>query len=123
MKRFFQGSIVAMVTPFRDGAVDRAKIREQVEFHVKHGTDAIVPCGTTGEAPTLSPEEHKEVVEETIKAAAGRVPVIPGTGTNSTAKTIALTKHAKAAGAAAVLIVNPYYNKPTQAGLTAHFRA
>lgn len=123
MKRFFQGSIVAMVTPFRDGAVDRAKIREQVEFHVKHGTDAIVPCGTTGEAPTLSPEEHKEVVEETIKAAAGRVPVIPGTGTNSTAKTIALTKHAKAAGAAAVLIVNPYYNKPTQAGLLAHFRA
>ncbi|MBI4413767.1 MAG: 4-hydroxy-tetrahydrodipicolinate synthase [candidate division NC10 bacterium] len=123
MKRFFQGSIVAMVTPFRDGAVDQAKIREQVEFHVKHGTGAIVPCGTTGESPTLSPEEHHEVVEETIRAAAGRMPVIAGTGSNSTAEAIALTRHAKEAGADGVLIVNPYYNKPTQAGLTAHFRA
>ena len=123
MKRFFQGSIVAMVTPFRDGAVDQAKIREQVEFHVQHGTDAIVPCGTTGESPTLSHEEHREVVEATIRAAAGRVPVIAGTGSNSTAEAIALTRHAKEAGADGVLIVNPYYNKPTQAGLVAHFRA
>ena len=123
MKRFFQGSIVAMVTPFRDGAVDQAKIREQVEFHVQHGTDAIVPCGTTGESPTLSHEEHREVVEATIRAAAGRVPVIAGTGSNSTAEAIALTRHAKEAGADGVLIVNPYYNKPTQAGLLAHFRA
>lgn len=123
MKRFFQGSIVAMVTPFRDGAVDTAKIREQVEFHVKHGTDAIVPCGTTGESPTLSHEEHHAVVGETIRAAAGRVPVIAGTGSNSTAEAIALTRHAREAGADGVLIVNPYYNKPTQAGLTAHFRA
>lgn len=123
MKRFFQGSIVAMVTPFRDGAVDTAKIREQVEFHVKQGTDAIVPCGTTGESPTLSHEEHHAVVRETIRAAAGRVPVIAGTGSNSTAEAIALTRHAKEAGADGVLIVNPYYNKPTQAGLTAHFRA
>jgi len=123
MKRFFQGSIVAMVTPFRDGAVDTAKIREQVEFHVKHDTDAVVPCGTTGESPTLSHEEHREVVEATIRAAAGRVPVIAGTGSNSTAEAIALTRHAKEAGADGVLIVNPYYNKPTQAGLLAHFRA
>lgn len=123
MKRFFQGSIVAMVTPFRDGAVDTAKIREQVEFHVKHGTDAIVPCGTTGESPTLSHEEHHAVVGETIRAAAGRVPVVAGTGSNSTAEAIALTRHAKEAGADGALIVNPYYNKPTQAGLTAHFRA
>ncbi len=123
MKRFFQGSIVAMVTPFRDGAVDQAKIREQVEFHVKHDTDAVVPCGTTGESPTLSHEEHREVVEATIRAAAGRVPVIAGTGSNSTAEAIALTRHAKEAGADGVLIVNPYYNKPTQAGLLAHFRA
>ncbi|MGH7380437.1 MAG: 4-hydroxy-tetrahydrodipicolinate synthase, partial [Candidatus Methylomirabilales bacterium] len=123
MKRFFQGSIVAMVTPFRDGAVDQAKIREQVEFHVKHDTDAIVPCGTTGESPTLSHEEHREVVEGTIRAVAGRVPVIAGTGSNSTAEAIALTRHAKEAGADGVLIVNPYYNKPTQAGLLAHFRA
>lgn len=123
MKRFFQGSIVAMVTPFRDGAVDTAKIREQVEFHVKHGTDAIVPCGTTGESPTLSHEEHHAVVGETIRAAAGRVPVIAGTGSNSTAEAIALTRQAKEAGADGVLIVNPYYNKPTQAGLIAHFRA
>ena len=123
MKRFFQGSIVAMVTPFRDGTVDQAKIREQVEFHVQHGTDAIVTCGTTGESPTLSHEEHREVVEATIRAAAGRVPVIAGTGSNSTAEAIALTRHAKEAGADGVLIVNPYYNKPTQAGLLAHFRA
>ncbi len=123
MKKSFEGSIVAMVTPFRDGKVDEAKIRELVEFHVKNGTDAIVPCGTTGESPTLSHAEHKRVVEVTIAAAAGRVPVIAGTGSNSTAEAIELTQHAKKAGADGVLMVCPYYNKPTQAGLIAHYKA
>jgi 4-hydroxy-tetrahydrodipicolinate synthase len=112
-----------MVTPFRDGAVEEAKIRELVEFHVKNGTDAIIPCGTTGESPTLSHDEHKVVVEATIKAAGGRVPVVAGTGSNSTAEAIELTEHAKKAGADGVLMVCPYYNKPTQNGLIAHYRA
>jgi len=123
MKKSFEGSIVAMVTPFRDGKVDEAKIRELVEFHVKNGTDAIVPCGTTGESPTLSHAEHKRVVEVTIEAAAGQIPVIAGTGSNSTAEAIDLTQHAKKAGADGVLMVCPYYNKPTQAGLVAHYKA
>lgn len=123
MKKSFEGSIVAMVTPFRDGKVDEPKIRELVEFHVKNGTDAIVPCGTTGESPTLSHAEHKRVVEVTIEAAAGRVPVVAGTGSNSTAEAIDLTQHAKKAGADGVLMVCPYYNKPTQAGLIAHYTA
>ena len=123
MKKSFEGSIVAMVTPFRDGKVDEAKIRELVEFHVKNGTDAIVPCGTTGESPTLSHAEHKRVVEVTIEAAAGQIPVIAGTGSNSTAEAIELTQHAKKAGADGVLMVCPYYNKPTQAGLIAHYTA
>lgn len=122
-KKSFEGSMVAMVTPFRDGKVDEAKIGELVEFHVKHGTDAIIPCGTTGESPTLSHSEHKQVVEATIKAAAGRVPVIAGTGSNSTAEAIDFTQHAKKAGANGVLMVCPYYNKPTQAGLIAHYKA
>ncbi len=123
MKKSFEGSIVAMVTPFRDGKVDEVKIRELVQFHVKNGTDAIVPCGTTGESPTLSHAEHKRVVEVTIEAAAGQIPVIAGTGSNSTAEAIELTQHAKQAGADGVLMVCPYYNKPTQAGLVAHYRA
>jgi 4-hydroxy-tetrahydrodipicolinate synthase len=123
MKKSFEGSIVAMVTPFRDGKVDEPKIRELVEFHVKNGTDAIVPCGTTGESPTLSHAEHKRVVEVTIETAAGRVPVIAGTGSNSTAEAIDMTQHAKKAGADGVLMVCPYYNKPTQAGLIAHYKA
>jgi len=123
MRPTFQGSIVALVTPFRDGKVDEAKLRELVEFHVTHGTDAIIPCGTTGESPTLSHDEHKRVVEIVIQAAAGRVPVIAGTGSNSTAEAIDLTTHAKRAGATATLVVNPYYNRPTQEGLYRHFRA
>ena len=122
-KKSFEGSMVAMVTPFRDGRVDEAKIRELVEFHVKNGTDAIIPCGTTGESPTLSHDEHKKVVEMTIQAAAGRVPVIAGTGSNSTAEAIDLTRHAKEARADGVLMVCPYYNKPTQKGLIAHYKA
>jgi 4-hydroxy-tetrahydrodipicolinate synthase len=123
MRPTFQGSIVALVTPFRNGMVDDAKLRELVEFHVNHGTDAIVPCGTTGESPTLSHAEHKRVVEIVIEAAGRRVPVIAGTGSNSTAEAIDLTTHAKKAGAAGALVVNPYYNRPTQEGLYRHFRA
>jgi 4-hydroxy-tetrahydrodipicolinate synthase len=123
MKKVFHGSFVAIVTPFRNGRVDEAKLKELVEFHVKNGTDAIVPCGTTGEAPTLSHEEHKRVVEVVTKAAAGRVQVVAGTGSNSTAEAIELTEHAKKAGADGVLMVCPYYNKPTQKGLIAHFKA
>jgi 4-hydroxy-tetrahydrodipicolinate synthase len=123
MRRTFQGSLVALVTPFRNGAVDEAKLRELVEFHVRQGTDAIIPCGTTGESPTLSHDEHKRVVEIAIEAANGRVPVVAGTGSNSTAEAIDLTAHAKRAGATGALVVNPYYNRPTQEGLYRHFRA
>jgi len=123
MRPTFQGSIVALVTPFKNGAVDVTKLRELVEMHATHGTDGIVPCGTTGESPTLSHDEHKRVVEVVIEAARGRVAVIAGTGSNSTAEAIDLTAHAKKAGATGALVVNPYYNKPTQEGLYRHFRA
>jgi len=123
MSQGMQGSIVALVTPFRNGKVDEPKLRELVEFHVKQGTDGIVACGTTGEDPGLTPEEHERVVETIINTAAGRIFVIVGTGSNSTAHTIDLTGHAQRAGAQAALVVNPYYNKPTQEGLYRHFRA
>jgi 4-hydroxy-tetrahydrodipicolinate synthase len=123
MRPTFQGSIVALVTPFRDGKVDEAKLRELVEWHVASGTDGIVPCGTTGESPTLSHDEHKRVVEIVVEAAGGRVAVIAGTGSNSTAEAIELTTHARKAGATGALVVNPYYNRPTQEGLYRHFRA
>jgi 4-hydroxy-tetrahydrodipicolinate synthase len=119
----FQGSIVALVTPFRNGKVDEAKLRELVDIHVAQGTDGIVPCGTTGESPTLSHDEHKRVVEVVIDAARGRLPIIAGTGSNATSEAIDLTAHAKKAGATAALVVNPYYNRPTQEGLYRHFRA
>jgi len=123
MRATFQGSIVAMVTPFRNGKIDEPKVRELVELHVTNGTDAIVPCGTTGESPTLSHDEHHHMVELTVAAAAGRIPIIAGTGSNSTVEAIGLTKHAERAGATGALVVNPYYNKPTQEGLYQHFRA
>jgi 4-hydroxy-tetrahydrodipicolinate synthase len=123
MSQTFQGSFVAMVTPFRNGKVDEAKLRELVEFHVTHGTDGLIPCGTTGESPTLNHDEHHRVVEIVIEAARGRIRVIAGTGSNSTAEAIDMTKHAERAGAAGALVVNPYYNKPTQEGLYRHFRA
>ena len=123
MRTTFQGSIVAMVTPFHNGMIDEPKVKELVELHVKHGTDAIVPCGTTGESPTLSHDEHRRMIELTVAAAAGRIPIIAGTGSNSTAEAIDLTKHAERAGANGALVVNPYYNKPTQEGLYRHFRA
>lgn len=119
----FQGSFVAMVTPFKNGKIDEAKVRELVDFHVAHGTDGLIPCGTTGESPTLSHDEHKRLVDLVVEAARGRIPVVAGTGSNSTVEAIDLTRHAERAGAQGALVVNPYYNKPTQAGLYAHFRA
>lgn len=119
----FKGSLVALITPFdQNNRIDEKGIRDLVEFHIKNGTDAIVPCGTTGESPTLTHEEHKKVIEITIKAAGGRVPVIAGTGSNSTQEAIDLTASAKDMGAQGVLLVMPYYNKPTQKGLYLHFK-
>src|SRR5215472_10492615 len=123
MRPMFQGSIVALVTPFTDGKVDEAKLKQLVEMHVAQGTDGIVPCGTTGESPTLSHDEHRRVVEIVIEAARGRLHIIAGTGSNATSEAIDLTRHAKKAGATGALVVNPYYNKPTQEGLYRHFRA
>ena len=117
----FKGSIVALVTPFANGKVDEKKLRELVEFHVQAGTYAISPCGTTGESPTLSHEEHKRVIEIVVEQANRRVPVIAGTGSNATEEALDLTRHAKKAGANGTLIVCPYYNKPTQPGLIQHF--
>ncbi len=119
----FAGLSVAIVTPFRDGAVDYARLREQVDFQVAAGVACICPVGTTGESPTLSHAEHERVIEESVQAAAGRILVMPGTGSNSTAEAIRLTKHAEKAGANAALVVGPYYNRPTQQGLYEHFRA
>jgi len=119
----FSGSIVAVVTPFKNGQVDFEKIDELVEMHVEAGTDAIVPCGTTGESPTLSHDEHDAVIERVVKATRKRCPVIAGTGSNSTAEAVRLTRHAQQVGADASLQVCPYYNKPTQEGLYQHFKA
>ncbi|MGY0778202.1 4-hydroxy-tetrahydrodipicolinate synthase [Azospirillum argentinense] len=117
------GSIVALLTPFKNGKVDEAAFQSFVEWQVAQGTHGLVPCGTTGESPTLSHEEHNRVVELCIEAAGGKVPVVAGTGSNSTEEAISLTQHAKKAGAAAALVVTPYYNKPTQEGLYQHFKA
>jgi 4-hydroxy-tetrahydrodipicolinate synthase len=119
----FKGSIVAIVTPFKDGKVDEDAYRELIEFQIENGTNAIVPCGTTGESATLNMEEHGRVVDIAISAVNKRVPVIAGTGGNSTSEAIELTEHAKNAGADASLQVTPYYNKPTQEGLYRHFEA
>lgn len=119
----FKGSFVALITPFRNGAVDEKGFRDFVDWQIGEGTHGLVPCGTTGESPTLSHDEHKRVVEICIEVAKGRVPVVAGTGSNSTEEAIDLTRHAKKAGADAALIVNPYYNRPTQEGLYQHFKA
>lgn len=120
----FKGSLAALITPMReDGAVDEAAFRRFVEWQIGEGTGGIVPVGTTGESPTLDHDEHKRVVEIAVDVARGKVPVIAGTGSNSTAEAIELTRHAKEAGADAALIVTPYYNKPTQEGLYLHFKA
>ena len=117
----FEGSMVALVTPFKKGKVDDKKLAELVGFHIKNGTSGIIPCGTTGESATLSYEEHERVIEVVIEAANKKIPVIAGTGSNSTAEALMLTRHAKKAGADASLQVSPYYNRPTQEGLYRHF--
>lgn len=119
----FTGAMVAIVTPFRGGHVDRDRLANLIEFQIAGGIDAIVPCGTTGESATLTPEEHKAVVEFTIGVVKGRVPVIAGTGSNATAEAIEYTRHAKEAGADAALLITPYYNRPTQEGLYQHYLA
>lgn len=117
----FKGSCVALVTPFKNGKLDEKRLRELVAFHVANGTSALVPCGTTGESATLSHSEHNRVIEIVAREAKGKIPVIAGTGSNSTEEAIHLTAHAKKMGVDAALIIAPYYNKPTQAGLFAHF--
>ncbi len=116
------GSIVAIVTPFSDGAVDYGKLEELIEFHIESGTHGIVPVGTTGESPTLSHAEHEEVIKFTVEAVRGRIPVVAGTGSNSTEEALRLTRFAEQAGADAALVVTPYYNKPSQEGVYRHFR-
>jgi len=119
----FSGSIVAIVTPFRKGRVDERALGDLIEFQLANGTDGIVPCGTTGESATLSHQEHERVVAFTIEAVKRRVPVIAGTGSNSTDEAIALTRHAKKVGADGALLITPYYNKPMQEGLFRHYKA
>jgi len=118
----FKGAIVAIVTPFKNGEIDETALRDLIEFQIDQGTDGIVPCGTTGESATLSHEEHDRVIEITIDAAKKRIPVIAGTGSNSTVEAMRLTKHAYEAGADGVLVVAPYYNRPTQEGLFQHYK-
>jgi 4-hydroxy-tetrahydrodipicolinate synthase len=119
----FAGLSVAIVTPFRDGAIDTKRLCEQIDFQAKAGVTCICPVGTTGESPTLTHDEHERVIVESIQTAAGRVLVMPGTGSNSTAEAIRLTKFAAKAGADAALVVGPYYNRPTQQGIYEHFKA
>ncbi len=118
-----RGSLVALVTPFRNGGLDLDTLKDLIDWHIESGTHGFVPVGTTGESPTLSHEEHDRVVDEVVKAVAGRRPVIAGAGSNNTAESIRLAQHAEQSGADAILVVTPYYNKPTQAGLIAHFTA
>jgi len=119
----FSGSFVAIVTPFSKGKFDEKVMADLIEFHIAHGTHGIVPCGTTGESATLTPEEHEQVVAVTVEVVNKRIPVIAGTGSNSTDEAIIFTKHAKAIGADGALLITPYYNKPTQEGLFRHFEA
>jgi 4-hydroxy-tetrahydrodipicolinate synthase len=122
-KTRFRGSMTALITPFRDGAVDEKAFRDHVEWQIAEGTHGLVPVGTTGESPTLTHAEHKRVVEICIDQAAGRVPVIAGAGSNNTVEAVDLARHAEKAGADGVLVVTPYYNKPVQEGLYRHFKA
>lgn len=119
----FRGSITALITPFKKGAVDEKAYQDFIEWQIKEGSHGLVPCGTTGESPTLSHDEHNRVIELCVEVAKGRVPVIAGTGSNSTAEAIQLTQHAKKTGADAALVVTPYYNKPTQEGMLQHYLA
>jgi len=122
-KSSFRGSFTALVTPFKNGSLDEKAFRELVDWQIAEGTNGLVPVGTTGESPTLSHDEHMKVVEWCVEQAKGRVPIVAGSGSNSTKEAIELSKHAEKAGADAVLIVTPYYNKPTQEGLYQHFKA
>src|SRR6202048_3172158 len=122
-KTIFRGSFTALVTPFKNGSVDEQVFRDIVEWQITEGTNGLVPVGTTGESPTLSHDEHKQVVEWCVDQAKGRVPVVAGAGSNSTKEAIELARHAETAGADAVLVVTPYYNKPTQEGLYQHYKA
>ena len=122
-KSSFRGSFTALVTPFKNGSLDEKAFRELVDWQIAEGTNGLVPVGTTGESPTLSHDEHMKVVEWCVEQAKGRVPIVAGSGSNSTREAIELSKHAEKAGADAVLIVTPYYNKPTQEGLYQHFKA
>ncbi len=119
----FKGSNVALITPFKDNALDEESYRNLINFHIKNGTNGLVPAGTTGESPTLNHDEHQKVIEICIKESGGKIPVIAGTGSNSTEEAVSLTKHAEKAGANGVLVVTPYYNKPTQEGLYQHYKA
>jgi 4-hydroxy-tetrahydrodipicolinate synthase len=119
----FEGVMTALVTPFREGRVDEAALRALVDEQVAAGIDGLVPCGSTGESATLSHEEHSRVIEIVVEAAAGRVPVIAGTGSNNTVEAVKLTQHAKDVGANGALLISPYYNKPTQRGIVEHFAA
>ena len=119
----FRGSMPALITPFRNGALDLETLKKLVEWHIGEGSNGFVPVGTTGESPTLSHEEHETVIETVVKAAAGRVPVIAGAGSNNTVEAIRFVQYADKVGADAALVVTPYYNKPTQRGLIAHFTA
>ena len=123
VKTSFRGSFTALVTPFSNGSVDEQAFRGMIDWQIAEGTDGLVPAGTTGESPTLSHDEHRQVVEWCVEQARGRVPVIAGAGSNSTGEAVELAQHAQACGAAAVLVVTPYYNKPTQEGLYQHFKA
>jgi 4-hydroxy-tetrahydrodipicolinate synthase len=118
----FKGSMVAIITPFKNGKVDEKAFGDLIEFHIKNGTDAIVPCGTTGESATLSHEEHHRVVQLTVEAVNRRIPVVAGAGSNSTEETLELMSFARKAGADGALLITPYYNKPTQEGLYRHFK-
>ncbi|MBI2067469.1 MAG: 4-hydroxy-tetrahydrodipicolinate synthase [Deltaproteobacteria bacterium] len=119
----FQGSLVALITPFKKGKVDEEALKKLVEWHIAEGTDGIVPCGTTGESATLDYEEHDRVIEIVVKQVKGRVRVLAGTGSNATAEAIQITRHAERVGADGALLVSPYYNKPTQEGLYRHYKA
>tara|TARA_A100001011_G_scaffold206701_1_gene214870 strand:+ start:2322 stop:3194 length:873 start_codon:yes stop_codon:yes gene_type:complete len=119
----FKGSIVALITPFRDNMLDEDNFTKIIHHHLKNGTNGVVPAGTTGESPTLSHNEHKKVIEIAVKECKGKIPVIAGTGSNSTKEAVELSKHAESSGADGLLIVTPYYNKPTQEGLYQHYKA
>jgi 4-hydroxy-tetrahydrodipicolinate synthase len=122
-KTSFRGSFTALVTPFKNGSLDEKAFRDLVEWQIAEGTNGLVPVGTTGESPTLNHDEHKQVVEWCVEVVKGRVPVVAGAGSNSTKEAIELSRHAEKAGADAVLVVTPYYNKPTQEGLYQHYKA